>query len=368
MNWNESACETPELIRIAERLNKCNESKKMLELELANEEFKYKYIDKRKKLTSEKIKFRMAFIIPVTLIVAICISVFAIGCISIKRGIYNRALLLCMLASVLVLIALGYVYVKLWIPEIKMMNKFNRGNKNIDAESGTITFEQEEKNSKKRINMLRAQVQDLQQEIKLLQAREKEQEALIYKKMAKNESADTKEEFSDDETEISNGKFRIKKEKLGQIQNDELMEYYDRELREYRNNLLRLEAENERLGKNIVDVDADFKQVKERIIIFIVSIAVMSFTQDIFSGVVYQILGVVICIVILVYFFWLVNVCTQPIIMYLVEHNSEIIQDYAYINDLKPISRRKIEIVEEIQECNIKIKEFEEKKRMLFEE
>ena len=43
-----------ELIKIADRLNRCKESKIMLDLELSNEEFKLKYIHRRRKINPFK--------------------------------------------------------------------------------------------------------------------------------------------------------------------------------------------------------------------------------------------------------------------------------------------------------------------------
>ena len=76
MGWDIAQCEDEELIKVADRLNRCRESKVMLDLELCNEEFKLKYIHRRRKMTASKARTRMMYIIPFTIVEIACIVLF----------------------------------------------------------------------------------------------------------------------------------------------------------------------------------------------------------------------------------------------------------------------------------------------------
>jgi len=77
----------------------------------------------------------------------------------------------------------------------------------------------------------------------------------------------------------------------------------------------------------------------------------MVVAQPIFTGVMKHVIPVIYLVVSLVYFFYLVKVCKEPLIMYLVEHKKKIIQDYAFCNNLYPLSDRLDQIKEEINYC-----------------
>ena len=364
MNWEEAAYANSELVSIAERLHRCIDNKKMLELELANEEFNHRYIYKRKKFTAEKAVFRMGFIVPVTLIVAVCIAVFIVCYASMSGGGYNKICAFGMLASALVVMFMGYICMKLWIPEIKMIKKLNKPKKHAGEESDIVTFDEEEEKSRNKIENLKVQISSLEKEISLLTLRQKEQETLLHEKI----SAEKETSYigdSDSEHGSLDGKFRIKKEKVSQIQSTELRDFYNKEIQGYKDSILRMEAEDKKLQKQILDIDADYKLVKERIVIFFAVTIILTLGQNIFSGVVYNVLSVIICAVILGHFMWLINVCTNPVILYLVEHNNRQIQDYAFVNNLVPVAEKRREIAREIADCNDKIREYEHKKQKL---
>lgn len=354
MSWNMTDENTTELDTIAERLNACRERRELLILELDNEKFKNKYIGKREKLAKEKLRTHMYICIPLTIIaigsIAACINFLYLA----THGRYDEQVGLGMLFSCLIALGSGALDLSILVPALKMGNKFNPIGKKKNGNRDEQTFDMERKNADEKITLLEKQVEDIDDEIEKLQIRKNECEIIIASK---------KDAITDDTSTMktSVGKFAFKTETQSGTQIEELTAFYNREIDSLQRKKEKLESERDTLQRNILQVSEDFKMAKNRIFIFVIVTAVVTFMHGVFSGVTYHLLSFVICIVLVSYLLWVISVCKKPIILYMVEQKSPHIQDYAFVNDLKPISEKRKQVIEGIQECKTRIMEYEEK-------
>jgi len=98
-------------------------------------------------------------------------------------------------------------------------------------------------------------------------------------------------------------------------------------------------------------IDQEYEIAKVKIYRFIATIAVMIIIQPAFTGFMKGIIPIVYFVVALVYFFKLSDVCTVPILTYLIEHRNKIVQGYVISNSIIPLSDRIKEIDVEIEYC-----------------
>lgn len=242
MGWDIAGCNDTELITIADRLNKCKESKVMLDLELSNEEFKLRYIHKRKEMTAAKAKTRMNYIIPFTAVAVLCVVLIITSYREIRiiveagsrEDIKSASIL--MLIAILGLAICVFVCVKLWLPEFKMLGKLNPLGKNRDADKGLVTFEVERQMSEERISVLKAQIKDVHKEITRLSEQKRDREMMLFVQMkAKEEKAygdnSGVNTLEKNEADSATNAFALKRDVLSNVQSEELLEHYTKELK-----------------------------------------------------------------------------------------------------------------------------------------
>ena len=76
-----------------------------------------------------------------------------------------------------------------------------------------------------------------------------------------------------------------------------------------------------------------------------------------------HILGIVWCLIVLPYMVWLINVCKEPVVSYLVEHDHKQIKDYAFTPSLTPVYKRRKELARDLADCANEIHKYESKKQ-----
>ncbi len=366
MGWDIAQCEDEELIKVADRLNRCRESKVMLDLELCNEEFKLKYIHRRRKMTASKARSRMMYIIPFTIVEIACIVLFIASVISLKTEGYNMATLISMLISLLGFFFCGFFCIKLWLPEIKMLGKFNPFSKNMDVDKGTVTFEREQQMSEERIIVLKTELKTIQDEIKYLSAKKRERELFVRSQLL-DEKAKVflGEKPADDtfKTTKSGLSFNIKKDEISEVQAEEMLKNVTEELKLKEREKVRLELEDKKLQDRIIEIDENIYGVRDKVTSFVLIGAILTIIVSCFEGVVMNILGVVWCVIMLPYMLWLINACKEPVISYLVEHDHKQIQDYAFTHSLTPVYKKRKELARDIADCANEINRYESKKQ-----
>ncbi|MBE5933559.1 MAG: hypothetical protein E7263_09090 [Lachnospiraceae bacterium] len=366
MNWDTALCEDNELIKVSDRLNRCKESKTMLDLELCNEEFKLKYIHKRRKLTASKSRTRMMYIIPYTLVVIGCIYILIYSVIDIKRE-YNIASMICMLVSLLGLIFCGYISVRLWIPEIKMLGKLNPFGKNRDEERGVVTFEVERQKSEEKISVLQAQIETVNKEIAQLSSKKRERELFIRSQLLEKKAnsllgndggaEDTKNAGS------GLGSFALKKDEVTGVQAEEMLRICEKEIKKLEGEQYRLEREYKEIQDKIIDIDLGIIDVRDKVISYVLVGIILTIIVSLFKGVVMHILGAVWCVIMLPYMLWLIKECKEPVVSYLVEHDNKQIRDYAFTHSITPLYKKRQEIAKEITYCSKDLHRMQSKKQ-----
>lgn len=366
MSWDIASCNDAELITIADRLNKCKESKVMLDLELSNEEFNLKYIYKRKEMTAAKIKTRMNFIIPFTLVEIFCVILFGVAYRGLKMQGDLRIYATEMLIALLGFFFCGYICLKLWIPEIKMFGKFNPLKKKRDGNRNEITFEVEKQKAKERISMLKAQLETVNKEIAYLSEKRREREAIIrVENLSKKEMNYVDNSVEAGKGVSSEGAFKLRRDVLSNVQTEELLEHYTKELKSLEKEKASLEIKDKMLQDRIIDIDVQMSIAKNRIAVFVLVATALAIIAGLFPGNGQHVVGLMWLIVVIPYFLWLVNVCKEPVVMYLVEHEHKQIQDYAFTQSLTPLYKKRKELAQDITDCVRRINYYEEKKEEL---
>lgn len=366
MSWDLASCEDAELIKIADRLNRCKESKVMLELELTNEEFRLKYIHKRKALTASKARTRMMYIVPFTIVELSCIVLFITSIIGLKTEGYSIAVMISMLISILGFLFCGYFCIRLWLPEIKMFGKLNPLGKNRDEDKGVVTFEMERKLSEEKISVLRAQIDTVTREISQLFMKKREREAVLRSQMAAEQETavggkDLASLSGETDSASTGGLFKIKKDKLSNIQTTELIENYGREIKALEKEKTKLELEDKKLQDKIIDIDMQISVVKDKIVAFVMWVTGLLVIVNMIHGTGQHIAGGIWCLISIIYMLWLVKECKQPVILYLVEHENKQIRDYAFTHSLTPLHKKRKELAQDIADCARGINNFESK-------
>ncbi len=366
MGWDIAQCEDEELIKIADRLNRCRESKVMLDLELSNEEFKLKYIHRRRQMAASKARSRMMYIIPFTLVEIGCIVGFVSSVIELKTVGYNAGGVISMLLTLIGVFFCGLICIQLWLPELKMFGKFNPFSNNMDADKGTVTFEIERQKSEERISVLRAEINTVEDEIKHLSAKKRERELYIRTQLLEEKAKVFLGEKPADETfktSKSGLSFSIKNDEISDIQAEELLKSINEELAILGRTKARLELEDKKLQDRIIEIDENIYGVKEQVIRYILIGAILTIIVSCFEGVVMHVLGGIWCLIMLPYMVWLINVCKEPVVSYLVEHDHKQIRDYAFTHSLTPVYKKRKELARDLADCANEIHKYESKKQ-----
>ncbi len=366
MGWDLAQCEDAELIKVADRLSRCNESKVMLELELCNEEFKLKYIHRRRKLTASKARSRMMYIVPFTLVELGCIVGFVSSIIELKNVGYSEGVMISMLLSLLGFFFCGIVCIKLWIPEIKMFGKFNPFSNNMDEDNGTVTFEVERQRSEERISVLKTELRTIEEEINHLSAKKRERELYIRTQLLEEKAKVFLGDKPADDTfkaTKSGSAFNIKKDEISDVQAEEMLKNITEELGILERTKARLELEDKKLQDRIIEIDENIYGVRDKVTSFILITAILTIIVSLFEGAIMHMLGVVWCVIVLPYMVWLINVCKEPVVSYLVEHDHKQIKDYAFTHSLTPVYKKRKELARDLADCANEIHKYESKKQ-----
>ncbi|MBR3600493.1 MAG: hypothetical protein IKL53_11535 [Lachnospiraceae bacterium] len=356
MSWELAGCEDSELITYADRLNRCKESRVMLELELSNEEFKLKHIKKRKQMTKERARTRMAYAIPFSLVAILCVVVFITAVVSLKTEGYSISAPIMMIASAIVALACGLAAVKLWIPEVKMLRKLNAHGKNLNEDNGIVTFDNERKLSEEKIDILKSQIDNLDSEIHQLSTKKKDREIWLRAKLEEEQKA----KEAAQENGVSEGAFAIKREeKLSDIQAKELLTQYSEELARCNRRMTSLKLQDLKLQDKIIDIDIQMMDVKHKIVKFVLVVAIVTLVASLFSGGLGHVMGLLWCIVVFPYMLWMIKTCKKPVVEYLVEHEHHQIQDYAFVNSMVPYYKKRKELGSDIADVAYEINKYE---------
>lgn len=194
METNESRYEKTELVRIAEQIYDCKETKKQLELQLSDEQFHYRYIPKRKELVIHEVIFRLLFlIIPITCFIMFTFNPF---------WFFFDAFLI-------------YFDIRLIIREVRMiclliMSINTPFMSTYTKKHNLNTFQREQYRSEQKINYLQQEIETINQQVIKLEAKRKQ---LLEEKTHVEEILREKGVLFDENPKISatSGRFNLKK-------------------------------------------------------------------------------------------------------------------------------------------------------------
>lgn len=385
MEVGEYGYKKPELVKVSEQIYECREKKRELELELSSEQFHYKYIPKRKKHVEQEIIFRLSFIIPLTFVVLFCViySCYFLDDLSQKReennsmieavtestdnpmeddGIGTVALLLCSL----VIVFGGYADIKMLIQESKMLMLLavsRDGEKAMQfAKKHEInTFQSDEHRTKERLHFLQEEIASIEKKISaLLQQRKKllEKETNTVDTLWDKEALSAKNQ---NET-VQKSKFTLKKVNMGTENASQLYEFYLKEEESIQKLLIHLDGKLQYNNKEIVGIDENFEEIKGKIIFSVIVFLIIIVIQAVFTGMIAIVTNFICLVGGLIYVFYVEKKWEKPILLYLIEHESDLTREYAFRNGIVPVRVKRDELLEEIEQYKKELVDLKEKR------
>lgn len=365
--------EKPELLKIAEEIYALKGKKQDLELSLHSEQFHYKYIPKRKNLVEHEVIFRLLWIIPITVFVIAAISYIILYITNIdeygREGQVAGAMGVALLGTTLLAAFGGYVAFKLWKREIRMITLL-MFSKNSDIASSLAskydinTFQNDEELSKTRIEMLESEIASIDQQIMLLDER---QQQLLEEKRKGEEFLRQKGVLFDEKPNAlkTNGKFSLREDSMNSANIQELYEYYVKEEQYTLNYMRQVDSKLQQVNKQITRIDDDFENVKKTcffIVCIYISLIIIQSVFTGFMGIVTSILCIFISICLVIY---VEKKCKVPFILYLVENEHPMIQEYAFCHNMVPVRLRREEILEKLEYLQLELEGIRAKKQAL---
>ncbi len=328
----------PELVKIAEEIYAYRGKIKELEIELSEEEFHYGYISVRQNLVLHEVFFRLLFIIPITLLLPVTLS----NTLWFFTGAF-----------------LAYCDIRLIIREVKMLYLLIIS-VNIPFVSEFVkkydlnSFQNDRDKTSERIRWIQMQIEDLEHKISDLGKKRRE----ILEENRKQEEQQKKERAS----EKGADKFKLKEAGVGIDDARRLYEYYLEEERYVNDRLIKLDGKMQHYDRELVEIEEEFQKVKKNIILFFIVFLIVIFVQSFFTNILYIItailgsLGMIICII------YLERVCKAPVLKYLVEHDSKLTKEYAFLNNVIPVKNKRRELQEEIEYYRKELLDIKKKK------
>lgn len=356
--------EKTELLKIAEEIYDLKSKKQDLEFTLHSEQFHYKYIPKRKNIVEHEVFFRLLWIIPLTIVVATALSY--INYVFFSRDEIDG---LSFMSALFVVVICGYPTFKLWKREIHMLILLGIS-KNPEKAGAFFhkydinTFQRDETISRKRIAMLEEQISGIETKIKELE--EQQKQLLVEKRRSEDFLRNKGVLFDEDPTvEKKEGKFSLREESIGMGDVRELFDYYSREEQYIYNQLTRLDSKLQLINKEITKIDDDFEMVKKTFVLFVIIYILVVLVQVSFQGMLAVITSLICSVAAVFAVLYIEAKCKRPILLYLIEHENNLVQEYAFRNDMMPVRYQRQELVEKVELFQKELDEIKKKKREL---
>lgn len=383
MEVAEYGYEKSELLKITEQIYEYKDKKKKLEAELNSEEFHYQYISKRKHIVMHEVILRLFFIIPLTFGIFICTGFICMyGMLLTQERMENNIMEeadvviesavsgdsvmgVAFFLSLIVVVIGGYADIKLMIREFKMIVllyvDINNARAVRFAEKYKInTFQRDTYISQEKIKLLKSQITSVQNKIlRLLQQRK------IF--LEEKETVSDKEDCLESQQKEGGGKskFNLRKSNMGTVDAALLHEFYLKEEQDIKQRLLQMEGQLQRINKKIVQINEDFEEVKRQMKLSLIIYLLLIIIQSAFSGVAATVTNFICLIVGLIYIFYVESKWKQPVLMYLIEKESNLTSEYAFCNNMLPVKVKRNELLEEIENCKKELIDIKENKELI---
>ena len=281
--------EKSELLRVTEELYALKSKKQEVELKLQSEKFHQQYIPKRKALAEHEVTFRLLWIIPITLLVlgaSVFLVYYYIHSADFSGDWVSGVIFL---FSALVVVFCGYTAYRLWKREIQMfrlllLHKNSEKAANYSKKHDLNTFQHDENETKNRIDMLEGEIEQIAHRMSQL---EEKQDKLLEDKRTKEDFLKNRGVLFDENPnqKTTKGKFSLREESIAMGGEEELLEFYNKELQYLHQLTLQLEGQLQHKNNEISKIDDDFENVKKILLFVVIIYVLMVIIQSAFSGV-----------------------------------------------------------------------------------
>lgn len=354
MELNKQGFEKTEATLIGEKIQEKRKTKKSLELELDLEKFNYRNINRTREVSSRDLTISTGFI-------AVPLSVVAsVGIVLVINGIYNimnsekggiNFDMVGISIGIVITLVFGTLAVRVWLEQIKKARMLSEEMGKKDDLNRQLSYKEQEELSKKKIQALINRIDDLDKEITALILKEKEKDKIVLQKSLEEQENNNR----DNETL---GKFKIKADTYSTVQKEEQNKYYDEEIKKLQDKISELNKELVILNKKKDKIVEDFKIIRGRFIGIGVLFIILFVARLFFEGKALIFTAFFGYVGVLIFVLYVAVGCREPIVLYLLETESHLVDGYAFCNNIEPVYVRKKAIQEEIEECERSIKKY----------
>lgn len=144
-----------------------------------------------------------------------------------------------------------------------------------------------------------------------------------------------------------------------------LYKFYINEESYIQNNLVKLEGQLHHIEKEIVEINENFMEIKKKIIISLIVFVILILIQSAFTGVLSIVTSFICLIAGLMYIFYVEKRWKRPILLYLIENDSTLTTEYAFINNIIPVKMKREELIKEMNYCEKELMSVKEKKESI---
>ena len=325
MSIQDESCEKSDIIKIAEQIYETKNKIQDVTLSLENERFHARYIPQRKEIATARTITRTCYIILLALVFAICLIVFIIGS---KIGATMGIFMLCAGGLGTWSAFYGVKLIKRQIENYPKLNFDDEGSKN------KIALLEEE------VSKLNGQLEQLEKQQNQILEQKERNERFLKEKGILVEPEETHA--------LKTGGLTLRDRNEFSDNIQELFELYSNEERYIQNYLDHLKFRLDEVNLEITRIDDNFEQAKKKIII---------------GG--FAFVCLIACFISLGGIFYLDKVCSEPIVLYLVEHESKLASEYAFVNNMVPIRYKREELLAIIHQNEEELKTVRDKKKAL---
>lgn len=362
----EDSYEKSELLTVAEKIYEIKGRIQDLNLTLEDEKFHEKYISKRRTLAYTQSTSRICSIVILTVAIVISLGIF-ISCMSSKEPILG----ILMGVAGGVAISCTYVDIKLIRQQIEIFPLLHYNFNNSKAlrysqKKEVVTFQSDEITSKKKIELLQEEIQQLSGNLAELENR---QQTLLHEKKEREQFLKDKGIlFEPDEAanhQFGNGKLSLKKRDTYSDNIQELFELYSNEEKYVYHYLSRLKVQLDSINREIMSIDDNYDIARKKILISFIIFVLLIAIQSAFSGDMAKFFALCFSVISIFGIFYLDNTCSKPILFYYIEHEHKWAREYAFVNSVVPIKYKRQELLEVIERNEKELQEIKEKKDAL---
>lgn len=361
--------EKPELLKLAEQIYECKGKKQELELELSNVKFHERYLPQRREIASSSAASHFAVIAPLTVVLVIAL-IYGIFYIIFAGDLRDDPFAgFALLASFLFIAFGGYADIMLIKREIGFFrllyaSKDSAKADRFDEKHNVNSIQNDEDKTKERIRMLTEEIASLDE--KIVSLSEQQDNLLKEKEERENVLREKGVLFDEDPNKPKEeGKFTLKEDDMWTIDVRELHEFYEKEEQYILNYQRELDVRLKRFEKEILEINDNYEIVRKQLIFSVIIYILVAIVQSAFTGFLATVTCFLCGIGSVAYILHFESKWKRWILLYLVEHESELTREYAFCNNMVPVRNKREELMQLIEENKRELLEIKKKKESL---